>query len=689
VIDPAQPDFTSTPIAEDRAGFAYRPARSHPRPCLSIVTHFTGEDSTFLDTAGALQRQSLQEWEWLITADAAHGEDARRLAEQADVSSKARLLGDRRAALEHARGDFVLLLPAGDLLEPTAAEKWLWFLTSNPAYDCVDSFRVSIPDRSLVHGRSQGQRDLRRDLGTWAGVARRRALASDQARCATFEEYLLWSRRILPPDETPGQEPPKPKRRRRERAPRAALDSKPFENELEKATRRLLMIVPFVTTGGADKFSVDVVTQLSRRDWEVTVVTTHEGDNSWLPRIARLTPDVFTLPGLLQPSDYPRFLNYLVGSRRPDAILISNSLFAYAALPYLRRVARDTAIVDYLHSVVETWLDGGYPRLSVDRGACLDLQITSSGALKKWMVERGGEAGRIEACYIGTKERGDDARRTRAELGLPERAPIILYPCRLTYEKQPAVFARTLQELRRRGHAYQALVVGDGPYLAWLEAFVDKHGLDTDIQFLGYQPNERVRELMSVADCVFLPSKYEGISAVFYEAMAEGVPVVGADVGGQRELVAPDSGILIQPGEEEEEVGRYAEALARLLEDPAGRRTMGDTARARIEKDFTVERMGERMELLLERAIELAAARPRVAPTPRAARDAAREAITTARWGSFGSSVGPISLRLRHLVYRALGAAAMPVYRLGLRLGLHWLEPLKDRVFHALFPPSR
>jgi glycosyltransferase involved in cell wall biosynthesis len=689
VIDPAHPDFCSTPISSDRPGFGYASDTSRPlsTSSLSVVTCFTRDRNAFVETARSLQGQSFQDWEWLIVTESLSREAAETLVDESDLRVKSRLFETPQAALNAARGAFVLHLPPGDLLEPTAAEKWLWFLTSHSTVDCVDSFHVSVRNQMLVE-RAHGQLDPPRSFDNWAGVLRREAFRRMRRRCATLPEYLHWipAARDGAASQYAGEER---KRGRRRKKPRIELDSKPFQNPLGKSRSRLLVVLPFVTTGGADKFSVDLVSQLSRRGWEATVVTTLESENPWLPRIARYTPDIFALPNVLQPHDYPRFLSYLIGSRQPDAMLISNSLFAYNGLPYLRRVARRVAIVDYSHSAVEGWLGGGYPRLSVDRQACLDLQITSSTALKEWMVERGGDRGRIEVCYIGTSPRREDARPSRAELGLPEGGPIILYPCRLTHEKQPAVFVRTLEELSRRGHAFQALVVGDGPYLSWLEAFVEKHRLDSRIRFLGYQPNDRMRDLMSVADCVFLPSKYEGISAVCYEAMAEGVSVVGADVGGQRELVTPECGVLIQPGDEDDQVDRYTEALARLIDDPAARRAMGDAARARIEREFTVERMGDRMEALLERAIELAAATPRALPTQGVACDAAHAAVLTASWhSSAGLSVGPISWRARHLLYRALSALGMPLYRLGLRLGFGWLEQLKDRVFHALFPRS-
>ncbi len=70
-------------------------------------------------------------------------------------------------------------------------------------------------------------------------------------------------------------------------------------------------------------------------------------------------------------------------------------------------------------------------------------------------------------------------------------------------------------------------------------------GYRTDV---GALPNPRLRDLMAAADILFLPSAWEGIAQSIYEAMAAGLVVVGADVGGQRELVTPDCGYLLSPG---------------------------------------------------------------------------------------------------------------------------------------------
>ena len=136
---------------------------------------------------------------------------------------------------------------------------------------------------------------------------------------------------------------------------------------------------------------------------------------------------------------------------------------------------------------------------------------------------------------------------------------------------------------------------------------------------------------MAASDVFFLPSRYEGIALTLYEALACGLPVVGARVGGQAELVTKDVGILVDPSNPEEETVRYADALASLLSNADRRRAMGVAARARIVTDFRLEQMGERMNRLLEHAIELHRSAPGPIPSPRMARVAATEAIELTR----------------------------------------------------------
>ena len=73
---------------------------------------------------------------------------------------------------------------------------------------------------------------------------------------------------------------------------------------------------------------------------------------------------------------------------------------------------------------------------------------------------------------------------------------------------------------------------------------------------------------MPAADLMVLPSEHEGIAVTAFEALACGVPFIGADIGGQRELVTPDCGVLVRPSTLERETADYVDAIDSLLKDP-------------------------------------------------------------------------------------------------------------------------
>lgn len=372
---------------------------------------------------------------------------------------------------------------------------------------------------------------------------------------------------------------PKSSRTRRP-AHDALRETLPCTNPLQKRGPRLLLIVPWLTTGGADKFNLDALAQVSSRGWEVTIATTLPGEHDWLPEFARHTPDIFALHNFLPPVEQPVFLRYLIESRRPNVLLTSNSEFGYQLLPYLRTFCPEPAYVDFCHSDTINWKSGGYPRYAVANQELLDLNIVASRYLKDWMVARGADPERIEVSYINVDaERWAPCPQTRQRLrtahAIAEDRPLVLFAGRLHADKQPRVLAHVLRHLVERGLDFHAAVAGDGPDRPWLEQYVSQHGLQERVTLLGDVPSDRVRQWMAASDIFFLPSLWEGIALTIYEAMACGLAVIGADVGGQRELVTPECGLLLPKATEEEEIARYADGLAQLIADRARRATMG------------------------------------------------------------------------------------------------------------------
>jgi glycosyltransferase involved in cell wall biosynthesis len=475
-------------------------------------------------------------------------------------------------------------------------------------------------------------------------------------------------------------------------------DELPCENHLQKKGPRILMVVPWLTTGGADKFNLDLVEQLSQRGWEVTIATTVKGDHSWLPSFAHYTPDIFILNNFLQMTDYPRFLRYLIQSRQVDLVLISHSELAYLLLPYLRHHCRNIPIIDYTHMEDDSWKNGGYPRMSVEYQELLDLNLVTSEHLKSWMVQRGAQASRVEVCYINIdpeKWRMDPKVRTqvRQKLGIPDDLPVILYVARICPQKQPAVFAKTMLRLCQQGVRFVALVAGSGPDLSWLQSFVKSHNLESHVRLLGGVPNPQVWELMCAADLFFLPSRWEGIALSIYEAMACGLPVVSARVGGQAELVIPGCGILIEKGTEKEEVERYAEIIVALLKNETKRQEMGQAARERVRNCFRIEKMGDQMIESFQQAIRLHTEEPRPLPSPGLARACAAEAVEYMRlfqlaedlwqekekWGKRSKDwLQRDGLDLRSRLYLKLYRWHEPYYRWYTSLGWTWLDPIRN-----------
>ncbi len=677
MINPRSPDYANTPASSQRPTFAYTLADRTVPPAITVVTPFYNTGAVFHETAHALLHQSFQQWEWLIVNDGSTEPASLALIEAyrqrdprihvLDHDKNQGLSAARNTGFRAARTAYVVQIDSDDLLEPTAIEKWYWCLESYPEYAFVKGYSVGFgaqeylwhkgfhsPSgfldenvvnatsmvRSSVHQKVSGYDETRRhgceDWEFWLRCA------SHGYYGGTVPEYLDWYRRRPSHHDRWADWGSAAQSaflaQMRQRYPRLWTDGIPEPhvqphwpyatlpqavpccNALRKDKPRLLLLVPWLTMGGADKFNLDMLGQLTQRGWEVTIATTLQGDCSWLPLFAQHTPDIFLLPHFLRLVDYPRFLVYLIRSRQIDVVLVSNSELGYLLLPHLRAQCPDVAFVDFCHMEEEQWKNGGHPRAAVAYQSLLDCNIVASQHLKDWMGQRGAEVQRIVTCYINIDAHtwSPDATQraaVRHDLGVDEQVPIILYAARLCPQKQPQVFGQTMHWLTQKGVDFVAIVAGDGPDFAALQAFVQQYHLQQQVRLLGAVANERVRAYMMAADVFFLPSQWEGIALSIYEAMACGLPIVGADVGGQRELVTPACGLLLARSAVHTEAEQYAAVLADLLAHPQRRQAMGQAGRRRVRTHFRLEQMGERMATLLHAAIQAHTTQPQSAPS--------------------------------------------------------------------------
>ena len=91
---------------------------------------------------------------------------------------------------------------------------------------------------------------------------------------------------------------------------------------------------------------------------------------------------------------------------------------------------------------------------------------------------------------------------------------------------------------------YELVLVGDGPESNKLKKRVKNENIK-NVKFLGYRRD--VENILPQTDLFVLPSFSEGLSIAVIEALACGLPVIGSNIDGMKELITPDVGLLIDP----------------------------------------------------------------------------------------------------------------------------------------------
>jgi glycosyltransferase involved in cell wall biosynthesis len=140
---------------------------------------------------------------------------------------------------------------------------------------------------------------------------------------------------------------------------------------------------------------------------------------------------------------------------------------------------------------------------------------------------------------------------------------------------------------------------GGGSFRAELEAQVDRLGLRENVVFTGFQTD--VARLVAAFDIYAMPTWEEPYGMVFLEAMAMRKPVVAWANGGPLEIVKEgETGFLTEP----HDTAQLAEAILKLLRDPALARQFGDAGRRRVEEALNPQQMCDSMLGVYERTLD-------------------------------------------------------------------------------------
>ena len=167
--------------------------------------------------------------------------------------------------------------------------------------------------------------------------------------------------------------------------------------------------------------------------------------------------------------------------------------------------------------------------------------------------------------------RRSEAMRERLTAGETDK-PLMLYVGRVSFEKR----IDWLYAPVTRIPDVRLAIVGSGP----ADKQIRTQFAETPTVFTGYLSGEELAEAYASADVLAFPSDTETLGFVAMEAMACGVPAVGARAGGVPDVIRDgENGLLFTPGD----LGDLTEKLRRLLADPVLRRRLGRQARLDME----------------------------------------------------------------------------------------------------------
>lgn len=339
---------------------------------------------------------------------------------------------------------------------------------------------------------------------------------------------------------------------------------------------RVFLVLPWMQMGGSEKCMLDIAERVLEMGWGVTFVFTmpfwQENEigeiglyHQWLDKAVALSSDTFDLLSLASHEKSIKAFRHLLTSREPDYLLLANTRWAYGNSAFIRKLSPKTIIADYNHMIHMNWEGGGMPRYGANNSESFDLHLTASKdvalAMKGWIREDiiSDNPDKVQPCHIGTDSSmlyvGYEKNRARAHMrksfNISDSEIVVLFAGRFVIDKGLDVMSELIDRVAEEEDLAKKLVfvfVGNGDEEYRLRNLLSSRTTRNGPRVFIRPPARgllELREYYALSDIFLLPSVNEGIALVVYEAMASGVLVIATDVGGQSEVITPETGILL------------------------------------------------------------------------------------------------------------------------------------------------
>jgi sugar transferase (PEP-CTERM/EpsH1 system associated) len=378
-----------------------------------------------------------------------------------------------------------------------------------------------------------------------------------------------------------------------------------------ESRRHVVHVIYRLDVGGLENGMVNLVNRMPAERYRHTILCLAGYSESFRQRITRRDVAVLSVdkrPGkdLAAYGRVWRLLRHL----RPDVVHTRN--LGTVDMQWIAAAAGVRVRVHGEHGWEATDPKGRNPRSLMIRRACrpvIHSYVPMSCDIAGWLAtDVRVDPARIRQLYSGVDAQkfhppargaaADEPHKAISPAGLPagflDGNPVVIGTVgRLDPVKNQAILLEALRGLSDQGAAaasdVRLVIAGDGPLRDSLEAEAARLGVSGRVWFAGSRSD--TPDVLRALDVFVLPSLNEGVSNTILEAMATGLPVVAARVGGNPELVLDGvTGTLYDPSAP----GGAEEALLRYVTDPALRRTHGAAGLARAVQKFSLDAMVQR-----------------------------------------------------------------------------------------------
>ena len=205
---------------------------------------------------------------------------------------------------------------------------------------------------------------------------------------------------------------------------------------------------------------------------------------------------------------------------------------------------------------------------------------------------------RVIYNFIDTRRSAPERNECSRETYAREGEKILMHASNFRPVKRVGDVVRIFARLREKMPA-KLILIGDGPERIFIQQLVKELKLVDQVYFLGEQ--DYLEPLFFCADLFLLPSEQESFGLTALEAMACGVPVIGARTGGLPEVIAHgQTGFLFPVGE----INSMTESALGLLSDPVKHELFRYQARSRAAECFNADKIIPQYESFYEEMIK-------------------------------------------------------------------------------------